>query len=259
MGSGSGIAAASAPQLRPRLPPSQSLAALKQSDSQSLVLPFLALFLFPPPNTTTLTLACLHTLTPPPSFRDPNVLGSGISWSLLIIIGCFLPSPTHTLSLHPSWSGPWKRNRKVLVSSRAPFPLPPLPPPRTGHLCPLCSEQGGEYWVEPSLSIDCLVMLGVSSNSLLFSPFPQTPTTCHHHDKPCDRVPTGQPPLPGQLCSDQSWLLLPSTGGKGSERGADPWVLSYPRAVFPCWSDLISGLLENNTQQTNKTQFFWSV
>lgn len=78
--------------------------------------------------------------------------------------------------------------------------------------------------------MDCLVVLGVSSDSLLFSPFPQTPTTCHHHDKPCDRVPTGQPPLPGQLCSDQSWLLLPSRGGKGSEREADPWVLSDPRS-----------------------------
>lgn len=202
MDSGSSIAAALAHQLRPRLSLSQSLAALKQSDSQCLVLPFLALFLFPPPNTTTLTLACLHTLTPPPSFRDPNVLGSGISWSLLIIIGCFLPSPTHTFP-PPILVRSLKRNRKVLVSSRAPFPLPP---PSTGHHCPLCPEQGGEYWVEPSLSIDCLVVLGVSSDSLLFSPFPQTPTTCHHHDKPCDRLPTGQ------LCSDQSWLLQEPEG-----------------------------------------------
>lgn len=50
----------------------------------------------PPPHTTALTLACLHTLTPPPSFRDPNVLGNGVSWSLLIIIARFVPSPTHT-------------------------------------------------------------------------------------------------------------------------------------------------------------------
>lgn len=210
--------------------PSQSLAALKLSDSQCLVLPFLALFLFPPPNTTTLTLACLHTLTPPPSFRDPNVLGSGISWSLLIIIGCFLPSPTHTFP-PPILVRSLEEKQKGPCFLRAPFPLsPPLPPPGTGHLCPLHSEQGGEYWVEARVSMDCLVVLGVSSDSLLFSPFPQTPTTCHHHDKPCDRVPTGQPPLPGQLCSDQSWLLLPSRGGKGSEREADPWVLSDPRS-----------------------------
>lgn len=116
----------------------------KESDSQSLLLPFLALFPFPHPAFHTLALSCVfHTLTPPPSFRDPNVPGNGISWSLLILTGQFLPSPTHTLSFHPALVRALERNRKVLVSS-LPLSLPcasPLPAPSTRELLNL--EQRG--------------------------------------------------------------------------------------------------------------------
>lgn len=121
------IAPSSAQQPRPRLSPSQSLAAFKHSDSQCLVLPFLALFLFPPPHTTTVTLACLHTPTPPPSFRDPNVLGNGISWSLLIVIGCFRPSPTHTFP-PPSLVRSLEEKQKRPCSLQGPLSSPSLPP-----------------------------------------------------------------------------------------------------------------------------------
>lgn len=102
-----------------------------------LSLPFLALFPFAPPQpSTALALSCpFHTLTPPPSFRDPNVLGNGISWSLLNLTGHVLPSPhTHTLSLHPALvrSLEVKQKRPCFFhcpfgSRSTPLPAPPTP------------------------------------------------------------------------------------------------------------------------------------
>lgn len=103
---------------------------LKESGSQSLLLPFLALFPSPV-STSTFTLpGFLLSLTPPPSFRDPYVLCPR-EWN-------FLVTPHHYWTFHaeshtqsPStqlWPGPWNRNRNVLVPSTAPFPLSPPPP-----------------------------------------------------------------------------------------------------------------------------------
>lgn len=124
------------------------LAALKKSGRQWLLLPFLALFPSPLPCATiTFTLTCLHTLTPPSSFRDPNVLGNGISWSHLVIIGHFMPSPTHTLSLHPALVRSLEKKQKWPCSLHCPFPsllLPLSSPLRSQHYPPLSLsfEQG---------------------------------------------------------------------------------------------------------------------
>nr|KAF6413562.1 hypothetical protein HJG59_009765 [Molossus molossus] len=123
------------------------------------------------------------------------VLGNGISWSLLIIIGHFMPSSTHThfpsTQLRPDR---WKRNRNVLVPYTAPFPLSPLPlffSPPTIHFCPLSFEQGGVG--ESSVSVQPVWRcwgFPLILHCFLHHPPPLPPTLttgCHHyHYKPCD-------------------------------------------------------------------------
>lgn len=119
-----------------------------------------------------------HMLTPLPSFRHPNVLGNGISWSLLIINGhlCQVSlslAHTHTqtrLPFHPALVKSLEKKQKRPCSSTAPFPPPPSLPSIT-HPCPLSVEQGGECWESP-VSAQPVVVLGVSSDSPLFSPSP---------------------------------------------------------------------------------------
>lgn len=114
------------------------------SDSQLNLLPFLASVC---PSSPFFLPGSLYTVTPPPSFRDPYVLGNGISWSLLIIVGHFMPSPTHTLSLHTALARSLEKEQNRPCSLAAPSPLSSPPPslltPPTAHFCPLSFAQGG--------------------------------------------------------------------------------------------------------------------
>lgn len=140
-----------------------SLDVLKESCSQSLLLPFLALFPSTPPPHSPCTV--FSALTPHPQLQRPLC---PMSWGMefpghfssSLVISCQVP-PTHFPSTQ-LWPGPWKRNRNSLVPSMALFSVSPFLSPPTTHFCPLSFEQGEDTGGESSLCRACLVVLGVS-------------------------------------------------------------------------------------------------
>lgn len=103
------------------------------------------------------------------------VLGNGISWSLLIILGPLVQVP-HTLSLHPAQARSLEREQKRPCSFHCPFPASPLPSPPFSPLPPSTSVHSASLRAcvggESTLPTVSLVVLGVSSDSSLFSSVP---------------------------------------------------------------------------------------
>lgn len=103
-----------------------------------------------------------HSDPPTPQVLETlmsHVLGNGISWSLLIIIGHFMPSPTHTLSLHPALARSLEKEQKGPCSQHCLFPSlssPPLffslLPPSTSVHSALSSRVLGRVQSQYSLS-----------------------------------------------------------------------------------------------------------
>lgn len=118
--------------------PRSHLDIFEDSGGPLLLLPSLACTPSPPPHSpcppfSTLGLCCQVSET-----LMFCVLGNGISWSLLILVGPFVPSPTHMLSLYPALACSLEREQKRPCSLHCPLPFPPPPLfPPTLHFCPL--------------------------------------------------------------------------------------------------------------------------
>lgn len=133
--------------------------------------------------------------------RRSCVRGNGISWSLRIITGHFMRSPTHTLSLHPALARSLEKEQNRPCSLGCPVPSPSLSsPPLFFSLLPPSTSvhsalsQGGVG--ESPVSVQPVWWCwGVSSHSSLLSPSPPPlpPTLtagCHrHHYNPVTDFP----------------------------------------------------------------------